>query len=295
MTRIGFLACETTLPGKGRRRDDAFEHDLMIGALEPAMARRGMKLEAIDWEAPLTAFEGVAAVLLGTAWNYQDKAQDFLARLEALAARGIAVFNPPETVRWNMVKTYLRDLEAGGVPTIATLWQESVDADDARAAMDAFGCDRLVIKRQIGAGALGQDLLTRGTIPDDWRFDRPAMLQPFIPAIAEEGEISFVMIGGTFSHAVRKLPARGDYRIQSLYGGRERRHEPNTTALRTVHNVLDALPVADPLYARIDMLGPPGELRVMEVELIEPFLYPEQGPQIGARIAQALSERLQTA
>ena len=145
----------------------------------------------------------------------------FLAKLEALARQGVGVFNPPPIVRWNLTKTYLRELASAGVPTIPTVWHERVDAAQARAAMDALECDRLVVKQQIGAGAIGQELLVRGEIADDWRFDRPAMLQPFLPAIADQGELSFVFVDKAFSHAVRKLPARGDYRIQSLYGGRE--------------------------------------------------------------------------
>ncbi len=35
-----------------------------------------------------------------------------------------------------------------------------------------------------------------------------------------------------------------------------------------------------------------GVLAVMECELIEPYLYPEQGPELGERLAGALAKRL---
>ena len=297
MNRIGFLACAATLPAARSatavRRGDAYEHDLTIAALRPAFEACAMRLDVIDWEAPLEAFSPFDAVLLGTAWNYQDRPEMFLAKLEALARQGVGVFNPPPIVRWNMSKTYLRELARTGVPTIPTVWYDRADAGLAHAAMDELECDRLVVKQQIGAGAIGQELLVRGEIADDWRFDRPAMLQPFLPAIADQGELSFVFVDEAFSHAVRKLPARGDYRIQSLYGGREEAWDPGADEIAAAAAALAALPFDPPLYIRVDMVPAPGStLTIMEVELIEPYLYPEQGPQIGELLARAVAARL---
>ncbi|QIQ86646.1 hypothetical protein [Erythrobacter sp.] len=291
MTTIGFLACETTLPGSGaRRRADAFEHDLMVAALEPALAARGLAMRVIDWEAPLEAFAGLDAVLLGTAWNYQDRAAVFVAKLEALEARGIAVHNPPGLVRWNMTKTYLRELEEAGAATIPTLWLDEVTGEDIRAAFAQFGCEKLVVKRQVGAGAEGQVLLTADEPPGpDWRFGRPAMVQPFLPAIETQGEVSFVFVAGEFSHALTKRAASGDYRIQSIYGGTESRHYPAEDEVEAARSVLAAIPFAAPLYARIDMVRTEDGLLLMEAELIEPYLYPEQGERLGEHIARALA------
>ena len=41
-----------------------------------------------------------------------------------------------------------------------------------------------------------------------------------------------------------------------------------------------------PLYARIDMVRlDSGQLAVIEAELIEPYLYPQQGPEFGQLLA----------
>lgn len=295
MARIGFLACETTLPGAGERREDAFEHDNMIKALAPAFEAAGLGLHVIDWEAPLEDFEGLDLVMLGTAWNYQDKAEEFLEKLEALEGQGIAVCNPPDIVRWNITKTYLRELESLGAQTIPTIWLDSVSRKNADDAMAAFGCEKLVVKRQIGAGALGQELLSAGNIADDWHFDAPAMLQPYLPAIKQQGELSFIFIDGELSHALRKRPASGDYRIQSMYGGREEVHVPTRSEADQAAAIIAALPFDKPLYARVDMLSrDDDDLALMEAELIEPYLYPEQGPQLGDRIARAIAKRVKT-
>ncbi|MEM1053648.1 MAG: hypothetical protein AAGI28_16305 [Pseudomonadota bacterium] len=294
MTTIGFLACETTLPGSRARRKDAFEHDNMIDAITPAFAANGWKLRVIDWEARLDEFDGVDLLMLGSAWNYADRAREFLAKLEELEANGVTVCNSTEIVRWNITKTYLRELATRGARTIPTLWLDMVDAAAANHAMEQFDCDKLVVKRQVGAGAEGQHLLERDAVPADLTFDHPAMVQPYLPSIAQKGELSFLFFGGDYSHCVRKLPASGDYRIQTLYGGTEVTHEPNAQEAKQASAIIEALPFPAPLYARIDMLeGDDGTLMVMEAELIEPYLYPEQGPEMGRNLAQAITTRLE--
>lgn len=294
MTRIGFLACNDTLPGEGARRGDAFEHDLEVAALRPAFEEAGLELVEVDWRASLDAFDGLALVLLGTAWNYQDHPDEFLARLEALEARGITVHNPSAVVRWNADKRYLRELSERGAATVPTRWLDDASHADVLAAMDEFGTDRVVVKRQVGAGGLGQHSFARNALPDtDWHMGRACMIQPFLPSVVEEGEYTFVFIDGTFSHGVLKRAAQGEYRIQSLYGGSESDYSPSQDDLGRAEAVRDALPFDDLLYCRIDMVRlPSGELAVMEAELIEPYLYPEQGPELGERLARAIRARL---
>ena len=253
-----------------------------------------MELVEIDWRAPLGEFDGIALVLLGTVWDYQDHPEEFVARLEALEARGIVVCNPPDVVRWNADKTYLRVLAERGVTTVPTQWCEDAGRAEIAAAMDAFGTDRVVVKRQIGAGGLGQHSFNRNALPGDgWRMGRPAMIQPFLGSVLEEGEFTSVFIDGAFSHGVRKRAGADDYRIQSLFGGYEEDYAPQPADLAAAQAVIDALPFKKLAYARVDMIRlDDGTLAVMECELIEPYLYPEQGPQLGERLARAVMARL---
>ncbi len=294
MARIGFLACADTLPNGKNRRGDAFEHDLLVRALRPAFNAAGMPLIELDWRSSIEAFNGIALVLLGTAWDYQDHEAEFLARLEELAARGISLCNPPDVVRWNCDKRYLQKLAAAGALTVPTLWLEDAGRHDVEAAMDHFAVERVVVKRQVGAGGLGQHSFSRDTLPAaGWHMGRACMIQPFLPAIVDEGEFSFIFVDGEFSHGVSKHAAKGEYRIQSLFGGTESTFTPSPADLGHAHGVLAALPFSDWLYARIDMVRlPSGELAVMEAEMIEPYLYPEQGPELGERLANAVAARL---
>lgn len=294
MSKIAFLACPTTLPGSPQRRADAFEHDLLFDALNAGLAGRA-ELTAIDWRAPLEQLALFDIAYLGTPWDYTEAKDEFLGRLDALEAAGVRVFNPVAVIRWNADKLYLKELEERGAPSIPTLWPEAPNAADVTAAFTRFGTDRVVVKRRIGAGAIGQDSFTLASPPPaDWRMDQPAMIQPFLPAIQSEGELSFIFVSGQLSHALIKRAAQGDYRIQSLYGGTEVPLNPAPADRAAAEAVMAMLPFeAPPLYARIDMVRlESGQLAVIEAELIEPYLYPEQGPDFGERLAGALLETL---
>jgi len=287
--RIAYLASALTLPGSPVRRNDAFEHDWMMEALRPAFAAEGMALEDVAWDDTGADWAGFDAAIIGTTWDYWDRTAEFLATLRAIENQ-TRLCNPAALVAWNARKTYLKALEARGARLIPTLWIEEMTEDAAQAAFDTLASDTLVFKRQVGAGADGQHRLARGeAIPD---MPHPMMVQPFMGSIIEEGEISFVMIGGELSHALLKTAKPGDYRIQSLYGGTETPITPGAADLTAAHAVLAALD-APPLYARVDMLrAPDGGLLLMELELIEPYLYPRQGPKLGPRLATALKARL---
>ncbi|MFZ1741868.1 MAG: hypothetical protein WAT93_03385 [Pontixanthobacter sp.] len=293
--KIAFLACPETMPRAATRRGDAFEHDLQVAALRPAIEAVGGELVEIDWHSPLADFAGFDCALLGTAWDYQDQPDSFLKKLQQLVAAGIDVHNPPALVRWNMDKTYLRDLSGRSARIIPTLWSDNPCRSDIAAALDHFGSEQVVVKPQIGAGGTGQHVFGRETLPPDtWQMGQAAMIQPFLAAIKHEGELSLVFIDGAFSHAIRKIPAADEYRVQSLFGGREEPITPSDSDISAAASILAAIPFETPLYARIDLLrADDGELMVMEAEAIEPFLYPAQGPDLGPRLAEAIRWRLE--
>ena len=292
--KIAFLACPATLPGSPTRRPDAFEHDIYLSAVRAGLGDRDTVAD-VDWRAPLAELAQFDAAILGTPWDYTEAKDEFLAKLAALEQAGVTVCNPVAVVRWNADKLYLRELAERGAVTIPTLWPERAGPADIQAAFDHFGADRVVVKRRVGAGAVGQDSFSRDNPPPaDWAMDQPAMIQPFLPAIQAEGELSFIFIDGALSHALLKRATGGDYRIQSLYGGTETPLDPAPADRAAAEAILALLPFDQPpLYARIDMVRlDDGQLAVIEAELIEPYLYPEQGPNLGLLLAEGMRRRL---
>lgn len=280
--KIAYLASQITIPNAPMRRVDAFEHDLMMETLNKAP---NTQVTDIPWDddAKWSDFD---AVIVGTCWDYQDRFDEFLNKLDCISQQ-TRLFNPLSLIKWNADKSYLKDLEQRGARIIPTLFHSQLRPEHIEDAFQRFGCERLVAKRQVGASSEGQFLIKQGfPLP---QFNKPMMLQPFMPTIECEGEISFIFIGGTFSHAVLKQPAQGDYRIQSAYGGREQPLIPSPADVGSAQEILEHVDTAT-LYARVDMLrGDDGQLYLMELELIEPYLYPEQCPELGQRIITALT------
>jgi hypothetical protein len=289
MKKIAYLASRVTLPGSLIRRTDAFEHDFMMDALRGPFEGRGLRLEDVSWDDQKVDWGSFAGVIIGTTWDYWDRLEEFLAALDRIEAQ-TQLFNPSSLVRWNIRKTYLRDLEAKGAKLIPTLWLDVADEAAASAAFDTLGAADVVFKRQVGAGAKDQHRVKRGEpIP---HMPHPMMAQPFLPMIQTEGELSFIFIDGEFCHALVKRAQPGDYRIQSTYGGREEKITPSADDLASAKAIIAALD-APPLYGRVDMLrGADGGLLLMELEVIEPYLYPVEGPELGERMAAGVARRL---
>jgi hypothetical protein len=287
--KIAYLASTVTMPGSPTRRTDSFEHDDTLALLRPPFAARGISLIDLAWDDNTADWRAFDAALIGTTWDYWDKQAEFLATLANIETH-IPLFNSRAVVGWNIAKTYLRDLEKKGARLIPTLWCDAVNAKTAAAAFDTLDSDDLVFKRQVGAGAHGQHRLRRGQpVPD---MPHAMMIQPFLPMIQAEGEFSFIFIDGEFSHALIKRAAPGDYRIQSSYGGTNTKITPSADDLAAARAVIAAVS-APLLYGRVDMLrAATGELLLMELEVIEPYLYVHEGPELGERMAAALARRL---
>lgn len=287
--RVAFLTASCMFKSSPDARKDHWEHDLEFNALEPACRAAGIQLEARIWDSPDFEPRYYDAIIIGTCWDYMEKPDAFGACLSRCDAES-QLLNPLKTVRWNTRKTYLKDLAERGAPMIPTVWADVADESAIQAAFETLACDDIVVKPVLGAGAWRQARIRKGEVLPAAEDLPPAdcMIQPFLPSVAQEGEYAFLFFNRRFSHCALKRPAAGDYRVQSEYGGSETIHTPSEDELALARSVLDSV-TGDLLYARVDMLrGLDGQLALIELELIEPYLYPEQDPQFGPNFAAAL-------
>ncbi len=295
MRRVAFLHAASVVAEPPPDPEEAREHALELSVLREACRRRDIELVPLVWSEHAAGAAGCDAAVIGTAWDYAREPQTFLARLSAWEEHG-PLLNPTATVRWNLEKTYLRELAERGVPVVPTLWRRSADEDTVRAAFDELETDEIVVKPVVGQNAWRQVRLRRtDALPPAAELPPgAAMVQPFLPSVLEEGELSLLSFDRRLSHALRKLPRAGDYRIQATYGGREERCTPDEEA-RALHQRALAHVEGPLLQARVDLVRDrAGAWVLMELELIEPYLFPDQGPsteRVGDAWAQAL-ERL---
>lgn len=247
------------------------------------LMRHGFTAEARPW----TKGAGDAPALALLAWGYHSLAEEWAALLESWPA-DVPLLNPAAMMRWNTRKTYLQDFAAAGVPIVPTLFGHA-DEKTVAAAFDSLGADELVVKPQVSAGSDRTVRVTRG---DAAPMLGDAMIQPFLPAIGHEGEYSLFYFGGAWSHAVRKVAAAGDFRVQPQFGSLIEGWSPDEEALIAGDAVIAAAP-AGALYARVDLVrGPDGRLALMEYEAIEPDLYFGHDAEAGDRFALALKAAL---
>ena len=118
------------------------------------------------------------------------------------------------------------------------------------------GWDRAVVKPATGASGYSVELVDArvggvGRSPSSRPRRAPGVLvQEFLPEIAE-GELSLVYFDGVFSHAVRKRPPRGEFRVNSRFGATRNAETPSHGVTEQGATALRALPEL-PLYARVD-------------------------------------------
>jgi len=298
------LATSADLP------DLAPDDRLLISAL----ARLGVRAVPAIWTELPVEWERFGLIVVRSCWDYHDDLPRWLAFIGEIQRRGLGarLWNPPAALVWNSRKTYLRDLAGRGVPIVPTRWFDAGDlgsSEDLRAALESTGWSDVVCKPSVSAGALGTFRWRRGGSPEVSTSEAvltamlsqlisrgPVMVQPFIEEIAgpgasrgadgeaDWGEWSLMYFAGRFSHAVRKWPARGDFRVQEEHGGSVAAVDAPPELLALAEQTLTAArqaimpePPADSgagfLYARVDVVVSRGRPLLMELELIEPALF----------------------
>lgn len=301
MKKIALLISDNLLPSAENARPDRFELVEEVGKLAPALAAQNMELVEVRWREIAERAAEFDAILPLMVWDYFEGNEEAFLSAIAKAEAVTPVFNSFDVLKWNADKCYLEELEARGAPVIRTITVDGVSKTNVARAFEILDTDTLVIKPNVGGGAWRQVLHKKGD-PFPVASEMPpegALLQAFLPSVLEEGEYSFLYFGGRFSHAARKTPKSGDYRIQSTYGGSEETYTPTPIERETANDILDVLDFT-PLYARVDLLrGRDGTLKLIELELIEPYLYLPHAKGEGAenegaqKFAQALKARLE--
>lgn len=261
------------------------------------LARRGWQVREIPWRSKID-WNQFDLVVIRSTWDYQNDAAAFLGVLEAIDRSQALLQNSLEVVRWNLRKTYLRDLGERGADIVPTCWIPGLDEqgiERLQQLFHEFGVPELIVKPEIGANADHAYRLTpptlRRLIPDLQKIyaNRSLLAQPFLHTVLEEGEFSLFYFLGELSHAILKTPKSGDFRVQEEHGGLIQATPPVPALAEAGRRALDALPFEPPLYARVDLIRDLDDVfRVMELELIEPALYFRMDSGAADRFAEAV-------
>ncbi|MFP8958390.1 RimK family alpha-L-glutamate ligase [Natrialbaceae archaeon A-CW3] len=247
------------------------------------MQERGFRVSAANWRDTTVEWSSFDGLLVRSCWEYYEEPTAFEEWLDTLEEHGVIVLNPPDVIRWNMHKFYLRDLADVGCPVPSTAYIEDDCGDELRTLLDRRGWFDAVVKPAVGTSSAGVwRVRTPVSTAEERRFrrqrtDGDVIVQKFVPDISS-GECSLVFFRGEFSHASKTVPESGDFRAHHSYGSTAKPYTPSEKIISTARTILDAamenliLDVADLLYARVDGVERDGEFILLELELIEPYL-----------------------
>lgn len=264
-----------------------------------ALAARGVQARMVAWDDPHEDWDAAVATVVRSTWDYLHRLDAFLAWIERVG-RAAPLWNPPEVLRTNVHKFYLRTLAARGFPIVPTAFLARGTRTTLAAVLAEHGWDEVVVKPAVSAASFGT-LRVRPAASAGERArgeahlaqllaERDVLVQCYAPAVETSGERALVWIDGAITHCVRKTPR---------FAGQD---ESVSAALQPADDeraLAEALLAPDRerlLYGRVDLVRDrEGRPQVMELELLEPSLFLVQHPPALARLADALAARLSAA
>jgi glutathione synthase/RimK-type ligase-like ATP-grasp enzyme len=263
--------------------------------LTDALAKHGLTAQRVDWADPTLDLRQFRAAVFRTTWDYFERADEFQAWLNRCDTHTQWI-NPLGTVRWNMDKRYLADLQAHGVNIVPTVFLD--DSMSLKDAIEQTGWTNAVVKPCVSGGAWLTYRVSPSSVDEveeQIRPHRPVLkflLQPFQEQIQQQGEITLITMGGCVTHAIRKTAKPGDYRVQDDHGGIVHPHAPTPEELKFAERAIQAV-TPTPVYGRVDMVrGNNGEMMVMELELVEPELWLRFHPPSATAMAGAIAKQI---
>ena len=260
-----------------------------------ALERRGVRVRGMPWDDKAVEWGSATAVVIRSTWDYHHRLPEFLAWVERVSAR-TTLHNDARVVKWNSHKSYLGELARLGVPVIHTVFATAGAALDLEAVARTHGWHEVVVKpavsnnahetRRFAARAHGE---AQGHV-DRLLPVRDVMIQPHLPELAEQGELSLLFARGRFTHAVRRRSALVDGHVMPRSAAAEAPPAAQRCAERVLAAAQELTGVSpnDYLYARVDLAPSGSDFLLLELELIEPSLFLVHAPAAAEQYAEAL-------
>ena len=99
-----------------------------------------------------------------------------------------------------------------------------------------------------------------------------------------------MIIGGKYTHAVRKIAKKGDFRVQDDHGGSVKEYNPSLEEIKFAEECIQKCPYK-PLYARVDIVyDNNNKLSLSELELIEPELWFRNNRNSAKKLAKEIAK-----
>jgi len=270
--RIAFVGYEIQ---QKHTADTQVDEDSLLFSL---LSEKGLDIHREIWDDPAVRWDDYALVLIKSPWDYFEKFSQFNQWLDNITAAGIRMLNPYSIIKWNSDKHYLLEMVAAGFNVIPSAIIESGAITDLAPFFSQFNTQQLIVKPCVSGGARNTFTVTPHKLPelqpkiDALVQEEAYLVQPFIKEIETAGEWSFIFFNGTLSHCVVKRPRSGDFRVQLTHGGSVHIATPQPEHVKSATAFVERF-AKGCLYARVDAVIIDNVLTLMELELIEPYLF----------------------
>lgn len=214
--------------------------------------------------------------------------EKFFRMLEIFERASPLVINHPATIRHNIDKRYLWELEKKGVRVVPTR-QLDEQVQQRLSQGESFVLKPIRGERGHGVIKIGglKELKAVEGKEDEY------LAQDYMPDI-RDGERSLVFLGFDYEHAVLKRPAANnphEFRCNESLGGTVTIYEPPRVEIDFARSVLEAYAsLGYPIhYSRVDFIRTTDGPTLIEAELINPSIfanYSNKGPEFGRKIAR---------
>lgn len=268
------------------------KEDRLLGE---ACSRLGLSMHRTNWDNADFDWSTTKYVLFRTTWDYFDRFAEFSVWLERVQ-KVTNLMNSKELIYWNLDKKYLIELGEKGVRIPPTIYVGRGGSRTLAEIAAETNWNRMILKPAISGAARHTYKIEVGELAQyegifrELIADENMLLQEFQEQIATKGEVSFMLFGGKFSHAVLKNAKPGDFRVQDDFGGTIRKYQPNDEEIKFAERALSLCPEL-PIYARVDVFWDNSDQLVLgELELIEPELWFRESETAADNCAAALVE-----
>lgn len=261
--------------------------------LTDALEKQGLKVTRTNWDNPNFKWSETRYVIFRTPWDYFNRYDEFSKWMES-ATMETTFINSIEIINWNIDKHYMIELKDAGINIPPTIFIEPGDNRSLREISEESGWKEFILKPAISGGAWHTYRITKEAINEHEEIfkelikTKSMLLQQYQQSITEKGEVSFMVIGGKFTHAVLKKANKGDYRVQDNFGGTIHEYTPTDEEIEFTEMVVERTKPAIP-YARVDVMWDNNDkLSVGELELFEPALWFRKYPPAAEMFADVI-------
>jgi glutathione synthase/RimK-type ligase-like ATP-grasp enzyme len=261
--------------------------------LESALKKKGLRVTKRDWADKNFDWKTTKYAIFRTTWDYFERFNEFFIWLE-ITKNKTTFINSEDAINWNIDKHYLQDLAKKDINIAPTLFVEKGDNVTLKQLFEKTNWEEVVIKPAISGAARHTYRVNHNNYKEHENIFKELikvesmLFQSFLKNITLLGEISLIMIGGKYTHSVKKTAKKGDFRVQDDHGGIVEKYQPTKAEIIFAENCLKAC-TFNPVYARVDLVYDNNNtLSLSELELIEPELWFRNNPNSANLLAEEI-------